>query len=93
MSLTPPYPDYYCLDLSGFKFLSQSQKLQYKEAWTVFNKVQLFNINVSTVRNNGDLWATYYQFQTNEEKAFFDKGQSLHTYSYPSLSWTSVPEN
>ena len=77
---TPPYLANYCLDLSGFLYLSQSQKLQYQQAWNAFNKVQLYNINISTLRNDGNTTLTYYQFLTNQERTYFIKGQSLHTF-------------
>jgi hypothetical protein len=93
MTTPPAYLANYCLDLSGFLYLSQSQKLQYQQAWNVFNKVQLYNIHISTLRNDGDTTLTYYQFPTNQEMTYFIKGQSLHTFSYPSTNWLKVPDN
>jgi hypothetical protein len=94
MSQTEPsYLSNYFLDLSGFKFLSQSQKLEYQQSWRIFNAVQLSNIKTSTLRAEGNQFLTYYQFKTNEENTFFTRGQSLHTFSYPITNWASVPEN
>lgn len=42
----------YC-DLSGFKFLTFSQKQEYQRAWRIFDTVQSFNSNVSTLRFTG----------------------------------------
>ena len=83
----------YCLDLSGFVFLSSAQLLQYKQAWYTFNRVQLYNSNVSTLRYGGNLTQNYYQYVTNDEKKMFSLGQTLHTQSYPTYNWTNVQQN
>lgn len=82
----------YC-DLSGFKFLTFTQKTNYYEAWATFNRVQDYNSNVSTLRAAGDLGLTYYQFLTGTEKTLFLQGRSLHVQSYPNSNWEIVQQN
>jgi hypothetical protein len=83
----------YCIDLSGFKFLYQSQNLEYRQAFATFDKVQLFNSNVSTLRAAGNSNLSYYQFLTNKEKTTFTKGRMLHIQSFPSSNFPLVEEN
>lgn len=73
----------FCFDLSGFLGLPQSLALSYRQDWNVFDKVQTFNSNVSTIRNAGNLGANYYIYKTNEERAAFLNGQQLHVKRYP----------
>jgi hypothetical protein len=80
-------------DLSGFKFLTFSQKQEYQQAFQIFNKVQNYNSNVSTLRSAGQLNIPYYQFITNEEKTKFIQGRFLHVQSYPNSTWPLVQEN
>lgn len=80
-------------DLSGFKFLTFSQKQEYQRAFQIFDKVQNYNSNVSTLRSAGQLNIPYYQFITNEEKTKFIQGRFLHIQSYPNSTWPLVQEN
>ncbi len=82
----------YC-DLSGFKFLTFAQKDEYKRAWQIFNNVQTFNSNVSTLRAGGDLTLTYNQFISGEEKTKFLQGRFLHIQSYPNSNWDFVQQD
>jgi hypothetical protein len=82
----------YC-DLSGFKFLTFSQKNEYQRAWQIFNNVQSFNSNVSTLRFQGFSNLTYYQFISGEEKTKFTQGRFLHVQAYPNSNWPLVEEN
>ena len=76
----------YCLDLSGFKFLSQQQLREYKTSWNTFSQVQLSNVTISTLR------ATITNFSTN---FFFDNITSTNqstllsslTFGNPNLSY------
>jgi hypothetical protein len=79
-----------CFDLSGFFCVPQSVKLEYQMNWNVFERIQGFNINISTLRNAGDKTLSYYQFVNGEEKAAFVNGQSLHVRRYPNSNWASV---
>ena len=82
----------YC-DLSGFKFLTNDQKLKYKQSWTVFNQVQSFNSNVSTLRAEGQKGIPYFQFINTENKTRFLQGRFLHIQSYPNSNWDVVEQN
>jgi hypothetical protein len=82
----------YC-DLSGFKFLSFAQKTEYQRAFQLFDTIQNFNSNVSTLRFQGDLNLTYYQFISGEEKTKFLQGRFIHIQAYPNSNWPFVEQN
>ena len=82
----------YC-DLSGFKYLTYSQKTEYQRAFKLFDTIQSFNSNVSTLRAGGETGLTYYQFISNVEKTKFLQGRLLHIQSYPNSNWPFVEEN
>ena len=82
----------YC-DLSGFKFLNFTQKLEYQRAFQLFDTIQNYNSNVSTLRSGGNLTLTYYQFISGEEKTKFLQGRFLHIQSYPNSNWEFVQQN
>lgn len=80
-------------DLSGFQGLPYSLKLKYESYWNTYNRIQTFNVEVSTLRNGGDKTATYYQYVSYAEKDAFVNGQSLHIKRYPTSNWTPVSED
>jgi hypothetical protein len=82
----------YC-DLSGFKFLNFAQKQEYQRAFQLFNTIQSYNSNVSTLRSGGNLTLTYFQFISGEEKTKFLQGRFLHIQSYPNSNWDFVQQN
>ena len=82
----------YC-DLSGFKFLSNQQKIEYKQSWALFNQVQSYNSNVSTLRFMGQSNLTYFQFENAQGKTRFTQGRLLHIQSYPNSNWDVVEQN
>jgi hypothetical protein len=82
----------YC-DLSGFKFLNFAQKTEYQRAFQLFNTIQSYNSNVSTLRSGGDLGVTYYQFISGEEKTKFLQGRFLHIQAFPNSNWPFVEQN
>jgi hypothetical protein len=82
-----------CLDLSGFKWLFQSQKLEYQQSFALFGKVQNFNSNISTLRAAGDSNLSYYQFANTEEKTRFLQGRFLHIQAYPGSNFPVVEQN
>ncbi len=97
----------YC-DLSGFKFLTFSQKQEYQRSWQLFDNIQAFNSNISTLRFTGYISSiqmstvqfqqgnsnlTYYQFISNVEKTKFLQGRLLHIQSYPNSNWDFVEQN
>jgi len=82
----------YC-DLSGFKFLTFSQKTNYYQAFQFFDQVQDYNSNISTLRAGGQSNLTYWQFILNTDKTKFTQGRFLHVQSYPNSNWALVEEN
>jgi hypothetical protein len=82
----------YC-DLSGFKFLNFAQKTEYQRAFQLFDTIQNFNSNVSTLRFEGNLNLTYYQFISGEEKTKFLQGRFIHIQAYPNSNWPFVEQN
>ena len=82
----------YC-DLSGFKFLNFAQKTEYQRAFSLFNNIQSFNSNVSTLRSAGQTQLTYYQFISGEEKTKFLQGRFLHIQAFPNSNWDFVQQN
>jgi hypothetical protein len=82
----------YC-DLSGFKFLTFAQKSEYTRAFQLFNTIQNYNSNVSTLRFQGQTTLTYYQFLSGEEKTKFLQGRFLHIQSFPNSNWDFVEQN
>ena len=79
-----------CFDLSGFGPMPQGLRLKYETAWGVYEKIQSYNINVSTLYSQGDTSKYYWQYSTGEEKAYFDLGLSLHVRRYPNGNWLPV---
>ena len=77
-------------DLSGFKFLTFAQKTEYQRAWQIFNNVQAFNSNVSTLRSQGQN-LSYYQFPTQQQRAQYNTGRSILVQSYPAQSSNFFP--
>ena len=82
----------YC-DLSGFKFLTFTQKTEYQRAWQIFDNVQTYNSNVSTLRSGGQSNLTYFQFISGEERTKFTQGRFLHIQAYPNSNWPYVEQN
>jgi hypothetical protein len=79
-----------CFDLSGFSGLNCFTRQEYLTNWAVFDRVQAYNSNVSTLRAGGDKTRTYYIFRDTEERAQFTWGQALHVKRYPNSNWNSV---
>lgn len=87
-----PLPRPLCpTDLSGFKFLYDSQYQKYKRSATFFQQIQAFNSNVSTLRSQGQITLSYYQFPTSTQKDQYERGRFLLTQSYPNLSSIFLP--
>ena len=70
--------------------MPQGLRLKYETAWGVYEKIQSYNINVSTLYSQGDTSKYYWQYSTGEEKAYFDLGLSLHVRRYPNGNWLPV---
>ena len=83
-----------CFDLSGFIGLNDSQKLEYKTAWSTFDRIQNINSNVSTLRSiRQDSSERYYVYFSYDEKNLFRIGQFLHQQRYPNSNWNIVQQN
>jgi len=83
-----------CFDLSGFMGLTNSDVLKYQTYWATFDRIQSYNVAVSTIRASGQgINATYYQYVSYNELGDFKNGQVLHAKRYPSSNWNSVPQN
>ncbi|NBO71812.1 MAG: hypothetical protein EBU66_14295 [Bacteroidetes bacterium] len=80
-------------DLSGFLAVPSSLKLMYQDDWNTYNRIQLFNSNVSTIRSGGDKTVTYYSYATYTEKNSFTSGQFLHQQRYPDSNWNAVSKD
>ena len=70
-------------DLSGFKFMYFSQSQEYRNAAKFYQQVQAFNSNISTLRADGNVTLSYYQFPTQEQKAQYNTGRFILVQSYP----------
>jgi hypothetical protein len=77
-------------DCSGFSFMSIGQKLIYQTNWDLFNNVQTYNSNVSTVIAAGYVGSNYYQFNNFADKNNYKQGQYLHQQRYPNSNWVSI---
>lgn len=82
---------YFVYDASGFSGLTFSQNQKNREAWNTFERIQLFNSNVSTMNNSGAN-LRYYTFSNYSEKNQFTEGQLLHLKSHPYFStlWYNI---
>jgi hypothetical protein len=80
-------------DLSGFLAVPTSLKIMYQQNWNTYNRVQLLNANISTLRGAGDLTQDYYTYVSYEESNAFTIGQYLHYQRYPNSNWQSIPKN
>jgi hypothetical protein len=78
-------------DLSGFRFMNSSQLLRNRTEWNLFNTIQIYNSNVSTI-NATNKTVPYYVFKNFEEKMSFRRGQTLHVKRYPNSNWNAIVE-
>jgi len=80
-------------NLNGiFIGLSQSQRLTYKSDCDTYNRIQIYNSNVSTANSSG-LNKAYYQYIQISERSSFQNGLRLHEQAYPYNNWTAVTQN
>ena len=73
-----------CFPIGQMTGLSQLQLQVYREAYSVYLKVNNFNSNVSTIRattNNNLL--PYYVFETSQELTLYREGLMLSTQNDP----------
>jgi hypothetical protein len=80
-------------DLSGFLSVQSSLKTAYQSYWGIFERVENYNLNISTLRSAGDRTQTYYIFNGNSEQNAYTNGRMLHIQRYPNSNWTPVPKD
>lgn len=80
-------------DLSGFQGIPSALKIQYQDNWNTYNRIQLSNFAVSTIRATGNRDTVYTPFVSYEEKNSFTVGQLLHIKRYPNSNWAPVPQD
>jgi len=80
--------------LNGVLSINQSQLQIYKKAWSDFDRIQLYNSNISTFNGStGGKNSNYYMFVSYSEKNSFLNGQFLHQQQYPTSNWNTIQEN
>ena len=82
-----------CQDLSGFVFLNSSQLRNYRTSIQIFDRIQNYNSNISTLRSQGDLTLSYYQFISSQEKNMYTQGLYVLLESYGSGNIQIVQQN
>jgi hypothetical protein len=80
-------------DLSGFLAVPSSLKLKYQDDWNIYNRIQILNSNVSTIRSAGDKTLLYYTYASCDEQVSFQRGQYLHVQRYPASNWNAVSKD
>lgn len=80
-------------DLSGFLAVPSSLKIKYQDDWNVYNRIQIVNSNISTLRSIGDKAQNYYTYSSYDELISFQQGQYLHVQRYPNSNWNAVPKD
>jgi hypothetical protein len=80
--------------LNGIRTINQSQLQVYKKAWSDFDRIQLYNSNISTFNGStGGKNSNYYMFVSYSEKNSFLNGQFLHQQQYPNSNWNTIQGN
>jgi hypothetical protein len=80
-------------DLSGFLAVPSSLRVIYQTYWNTYERIESYNLNVSTLRSAGDRTLSYYLFNGNQEQIAYTNGRMLHIQRYPNSNWTPVPLN
>jgi hypothetical protein len=86
---------YIAYDFAGRLGLSSSEKILYQTYWNSFERVQAYNIHISTLRSGpgGDKTQEYYIFYDNEERVAYINGRMLHIQRYPNSNWAEVSKD
>jgi hypothetical protein len=82
-----------CFTLGTMKGLTFMQYSEYKSAVATYLKVEAYNSNVSTMRGNGDLSLTYYDFVSCLEQTKYKLGLYVLTQNNPRITFTPVQKN
>ena len=65
------------------KDFTSGEWLDYKDNWTTFNKVWVYNYTVSTINGTTNTnQKLFWQFTSNREKMMYSKGQTAHVEFY-----------
>ncbi len=64
-------------EISSIKYNTIAQYAFYSNYWTTFNRVEVYNSNVSTTMSLEQKIIPYYQFVTNDERNAYTNGLSL----------------
>lgn len=80
-------------DLSGFLAVPSSLKIKYQDDWNIYNRIQIVNSNISTLRGLGDKTQNYYTYSSYDELISFQQGQYLHLQRYPNSNWSAVSKD
>jgi hypothetical protein len=80
-------------DLSGIRAVPNSVKVAYENYWNTFERVEHYNLNISTLRSTGNKTYEYYIFLTNDEQVRYTNGRMLHIQRYPNSNWAPVPKD
>lgn len=80
-------------DLSGITGLPNSIKVLYQNYWTIFEDIQAFNLNISTLRSTGNKTYTYREYASYAQQTGFINGRMLHIQRYPNSNWAVVPKD
>ena len=80
-----------CFILGRMKGLTFTQFQTYSSAVGIFNRVQRYNANISTLRGQGDLTQRYYTFQSNEEESMYTMGRFLLVQNDPLNAQNYLP--
>ena len=80
-------------DLSGFLAVPSSLKIKYQDDWNTYNRIQIVNSNISTLRAIGDKTQIYYTYSSYDELISFQQGQYLHVQRYPNSNWSAVSKD
>lgn len=81
-------------DLSGSEGLNFGNAILYQTYWNTFDRIQVYNARVSTMRaTTGDPNLTYYKYTGSDERTQFIWGRMLHIRRYPNSNWAEVEQN
>ncbi len=88
----PTLPYRVGFDVSGFFCLPQTVLRAYIDNWNTFNRIQVYNINVSTLKAQGTPGLFYYQYKDFTERTQYTNGRMLHIRRYPNSNWDPILE-
>lgn len=84
-----------CFIIGKMKGLTLTQFRYYSDCTSIFTKVQAYNANISTLRAEGQVELSYYQFKTSEEATKFIQGRFLLIQNDPgnAASYDLIQQN